>query len=300
MTAFLEEAFGDELLSLLRADRTTDVMLNEDGAVWIDGDAGRQDSGVRLSVARAQTILRLLASAARRPVTEHSPVLDNIRLPWGQRFAGTIPPVTIAPTFSIRLPYSRGDIGVDDFRATSTSSRATPSVAGCIDGLVRAVRARRHVLLAGSTGSGKTTLANVLLREMASERLVVIESMKELIITGKDHIRFLAVEKVVDAARLLALALRYRPDRIIVDELRTSAETAVFLQAANTGHGGNLTTLHANSAHDAVDRLEDMVGNAIPIRAIRAAVDVIAFMEDHEVREVIDLQRRPAEVRAIA
>lgn len=297
---FLAKAFGDEVLSLFRTERLTDVMLNEDGAVWIDGDEGRQDSGVRLSAARAQTILRLIASAARRPVTEHSPVLDNIRLPWGQRFAGTIPPVTIAPTFAIRLPYSRGDIDVDAFRSTSASCKARPAVAGCIDGLVRAVRARRHVLLAGATGSGKTTLANVLLREMAGERLVVIESAKELLITGKDHVRFLAIEKVVEAARLLALALRYRPDRIIVDELRTSSETAVFLQAANTGHGGNLTTLHANSAHDAIDRLEDMVGNAIPIRAIRVAVDVIAFLEDHEVREVVDMQRRPAEVRAIA
>ena len=144
---------------------------------------------------------------------------------------------------------------------------------------------RQNILVAGGTGSGKTTLANALLAEPAfrRDRVVVIEDTKELQCPAEDRVELLtkATDPPVTMTDLLRVTLRLRPDRIVVGEVR-GPEALALLKAWNTGHPGGVATVHANSAADALHRLEDLAGEAsatVPRRAIASAVNVVAFIE---------------------
>ncbi len=186
--------------------------------------------------------------------------------------------ITDRPTFSIRkrasLVYT-----LDDYVASGVLAPADADV------LRRAVADRQNILVAGGTGSGKTTLANALLAEPAfrRDRVVVIEDTKELQCPAEDRVELLtkATDPPVNMTDLLRVTLRLRPDRIVVGEVR-GPEALALLKAWNTGHPGGVATVHANSAADALHRLEDLAGEAsatVPRRAIASAVNVVAFIE---------------------
>jgi pilus assembly protein CpaF len=206
-----------------------------------------------------------------RRIDISSPMLDA-RLPDGSRVNATIPPVSIdGPTLSIRR-FGRTRLKRPDLVRLGMMSQEMVSF------LDLAVQARRNVLICGGTGAGKSTVLGALAEAIPNdERIVTIEDTAELIL-DQDHVVRLETRPsnvegrgVISARDLLVNSLRMRPDRIIVGECR-SAEALDMLQAMNTGHDGGMTTVHANSARDALSRLETMVlmaGLDLPARAIR-------------------------------
>lgn len=273
--AMLKTAMGPAIAEALSDPAVIEVMVNPDGRLWIDrlGD-GRSDAGLRVHPSETERIIRLVASHVRAEVHADNPIV-SAELPSGERFEGVLPPVSPAPCFAIRKPaakiftltdYVRGQIMV-------------PIQA---DALRQAVRERKNILVAGGTSSGKTTLANALLAEIADcdERVILIEDTRELQCAAQDCVALRTRPGVVSLADLVRSTLRLRPDRIVVGEVR-GAEALDMLKAWNTGHPGGIATVHANSARSALYRIEQLVQesvNVIPRRLIADAIDMIVFI----------------------
>lgn len=280
--AMLRTAFGPVIAAALADPAVIEVMVNPDGSVRLDRlGQGRMDTGERLARADVERIIRLVASHVRREAHADHPVV-SAELPartdalGGERFEGLLPPVASGPCFSIRKPATRIHT-LDDYVRDRI---LTPWQA---DALRKAVRKRRSILVAGGTSSGKTTLANALLAEMATldERVILIEDTPELQCAAADCVALRTRPGVVSLADLVRSTLRLRPDRIIVGEVR-GGEALDLLKAWNTGHPGGIATLHANSAHGALYRLEQLMQEAvatIPQRLVVEAVDLIVFIQ---------------------
>jgi type IV secretion system protein VirB11 len=194
----------------------------------------------------------------------------------GERFEGILPPVSAAPCFSIRKPaakiYTLADYVADRILSQSLA-----------DSLRQAVTERRNILVAGGTSSGKTTLANALLAEVAKrdERVILIEDTRELQCAAADCVALRTRHGTVPLAALVRSTLRLRPDRIIVGEVR-GAEALDMLKAWNTGHPGGIATVHANSARAALYRIEQLVQETVttvPRRLIAEAIDLVVFIQ---------------------
>jgi len=186
-----------------------------------------------------------------------------------------LPPVTRGPCFAIRKPAAKIYTLADYVR-----DRIMVPIQA--DALKRAVRARRNILVAGGTSSGKTTLANALLAEIAEsdDRVILIEDTRELQCAAKDCVALRTKPGVVSMADLVRSTLRLRPDRIIVGEVR-GLEALDMLKAWNTGHPGGIATVHANSAPSALYRIEQLVQEGvaiIPRRLIAEAIDLVVFI----------------------
>jgi P-type conjugative transfer ATPase TrbB len=196
----------------------------------------------------------------------------------GERFQGVLPPLAERPVFTIR---KRATIvfTLDDYVAKGILSSQGAEI------IRNAVVQRKNILVAGGTGSGKTTLVNAILAEPAftKDRIIIIEDTKELQCPAEDKVELLtkATEPRVTMTDLLRMTLRLRPDRIIIGEVR-GGEALAMLKAWNTGHPGGVATVHANSAADALQRIEDLVGEAsavIPRRSIASAINLVVFVE---------------------
>lgn len=287
----LRDALGDEIAAMLDDERTNDVLLNEDGRVWI-GRIGEPlaPSGITLSVSDATTALLCIADSVGEPLTRAAPILHGTLPESGERIAGTIPPVTVAPTFAIRRP-SAAVLPLECFPDAPDADIAGSdgfAVAECYSGLparvaaaATAVDQRRFVLVAGNTGSGKTTLMNSLmaLPSVSSDRLCVIEDQREIRIGSGNGVRFATCQSV-NQHTLVQLALRYRPDRIVLGEVRSGPAALEMIDAANTGHDGGLCTIHANTARDALDRLAGLcsrVTTQTPFHDVARAVGCVVF-----------------------
>lgn len=292
----LRSALGPHVASILNDPLTTDLMRNADGRLWVDHlEGGRVDTGRTMSNADATATLGLLAHSCGVPLTRHSPVISTTLPISGERIAGTIPPVTASPTFAIRKPPSKV-FGLEAFAAFGspsvspecTKAQTSEETTECdrtniMSGLINAVQERRNILICGSTGSGKTSLASSLLNlaSVSSDRVLLLEDTTELQCCAEDQVRFVTTPDV-DMHALVRLSLRYRPDRIIVGELRDGATAMAYLGALNTGHGGGICTLHANSASDALMRMESLCSEVcvtIPTRQIRSAIDAVCFVQ---------------------
>ena len=249
---------------LLQAETVSEIMINPDSSVWIEEDGQIQAlPGIRFEDGALLTGLEVIANRFGKKLDADSPIL-NLRLPDGSRMAALIPPVVNPrPMMTIRKFTSRAFTMADLIeREMLTTAEA--------DLLSDAVRDGKNLLISGGTGSGKTTLLNVLASYIPdAERILILEDTAELYIR-KPHV--VSAEAQLDThknpinfADLLKAVLRHRPDRIILGEIR-GAEARVFLDALNTGHRGSLTTIHANSAHEAVRRLSHLAmrssGNA--------------------------------------
>ena len=274
--AMLRTAMGPEVAAALADPAVIEVMVNPDGALRLDRlGEGRSDTGARLGAAEVERIIRLVASHVRLEVHAKNPVVSAELPETGERFEGILPPVSMAPCFSIRKPavkiYTLADYVAD--RILSQLQAET---------LKRAVREQRNLLIAGGTSSGKTTLANALLAEIAllDERVILIEDTRELQCAAPDCVALRTKAGVVTLADLVRSTLRLRPDRIIVGEVR-GAEALDMLKAWNTGHPGGVTTVHANSARAALYRLEQLVQETVvtvPRRLIAEAIDLVVFI----------------------
>jgi type IV secretion system protein VirB11 len=193
----------------------------------------------------------------------------------GERFEGVLPPVATGPCFSIRKPAGRVYRLID-----YVGDGIMPAEAARI--LAAAAVERRNILVAGGTSSGKTTLANALLAEIAAfdERVILIEDTRELQCAAPDSVALRTRAGIVSMADLVRSTLRLRPDRIIVGEVR-GAEALDMLKAWNTGHPGGIATVHANSAPAALHRLEQLIQEAVvtvPRRLIAEAIDIVVFI----------------------
>ncbi|API59657.1 P-type conjugative transfer ATPase TrbB [Tardibacter chloracetimidivorans] len=284
--AMLRTAMGPSIVAALADPATQEIMVNPDGVLRIDRlGEGRIDTGTRYDPAQVERIIRLVASHARTEVHAAAPIV-SAELPShgegaGERFEGILPPVSLAPCFSIRKPaakiYTLLDYVKDGIMPADTARL-----------LSLAVVDRKNILVAGGTSSGKTTLANALLAEMAhlDERVLIIEDTRELQCAASDVVALrtrpgtAAMVASVSMADLVRSTLRLRPDRIIVGEVR-GREALDMLKAWNTGHPGGIATVHANSATSALYRLEQLVQESVvtvPRRLIAEAIDMIVFI----------------------
>src|SRR5271165_3661505 len=272
----LDETFGFGPLEVLLKDPTvSDILVNGPQKVYVErrGRMEKTDVKFRDTDHLLQIIDRIVSKVGRR-VDETSPMVDA-RLPDGSRVNAIIPPLALdGPSVSIRR-FGANPLKLEDLLELKTISTEMLQV------LSAAVRARISILISGGTGAGKTTFLNMLSHYIPeTERLVTIEDAAELQLQQENVVRLETrppnVEGVgaVRQRQLLINSLRMRPDRIIVGEVR-GEEAFDMLQAMNTGHDGSLTTIHANSARDAIGRLEVMVGMAnanIGPRAVRQQI----------------------------
>jgi type IV secretion system protein VirB11 len=271
---------GPVIAAALADPLVVEIMVNPDGALRLDRlDTGKVDTGSRLEPAQAERIVRLVASHVRSEVHSDRPIV-SAELPTGdgmggERFEGVLPPVSTGPCFSIR-------------KAASRIHRLADYVAGGImtaleaDRLAAAVRERRNILIAGGTSSGKTTLANALLAELAheDERVILIEDTRELQSPAPDTVALRTRVGAVSMADLVRSTLRLRPDRIVVGEVR-GGEALDMLKAWNTGHPGGIATVHANSAKAAFYRLEQLAEEQalkVSRRLVADAVNLVIFI----------------------
>jgi len=272
---------GTTIAAALADPTVVEVMVNPDGGLRLDRlGAGRADTGVRLESTEVERIIRLVASHVRLEVHAGNPVISAELPPRdegvaGERFEGILPPVALGPCFTIRKPAAR-IYTLDDY---VTDGILLPPQAVM---LRQAVVDRHNLLIVGGTSSGKTTLANALLAEMAGldERIILLEDTRELQCAAPDCVALRTKPGVVSLADLVRSTLRFRPDRIIVGEVR-GAEALDMLKAWNTGHPGGIATVHANSGRAALYRLEQLIQEAVvtvPRRLIAEAIDVIVFI----------------------
>jgi type IV secretion system protein VirB11 len=274
----LRHALGGEVLAALLEPKVVEILANPDGRLVLDtlGD-GRRELPVRLSSEARERVIRLIADHVGERVTREEPRLSGV-LPSGERFQGFLPPVTAQPAFSIR---KRPPViwRLSDYVAQGMMSEPQA------ESLRLAAVARRNILISGGAGSGKTTLANALLAEpaFAGDRVFLIEDTPELQCSAWDLVPVLTrrFPNPIGVVDLVRDALRMRPDRIIVGEMREGAAALETLKAWNTGHPGGLSTLHANSAQEALTRLEDLLAEVTartPRRLIRQAVDMVVHI----------------------
>jgi pilus assembly protein CpaF len=288
----LVDALVDDVLGLgpleplLDDPSITEVMVNQPGQVYVErnGQVSLSPVVFENNEQLRKIIDRIVTSIGRR-VDESSPMCDA-RLSDGSRVNVVLPPIALdGPYLTIRK-FSRETLGPRELLAMGTATAAM------IQFLESAVRSRLSILVSGGTSSGKTTLLNILSGFIpGDERIVTIEDAAELQLRQAHVIRLEARPPNVEGKGAIVIrdlvrnSLRMRPDRIIVGECR-GAEALDMLQAMNTGHEGSMTTIHANSAYDAISRLETMVlmaGTDLPARAtqkqIAAAIDVIVQTE---------------------
>lgn len=275
----LRHALGEAVLAALVEPAVVEILVNPDGRLILDRiGEGRIDTGLSLAAEARDRAIRLIADYVGDPVTRDDPRLSGVLPGTGERFQGVLPPVSAAPAFSIRkrpsVIWSLGDYVRDGVMSPIQA-----------EVLRRAAIDRRNILIAGGTGSGKTTLANAVLAEpaFADDRVFLIEDTPELQSSAWDTVAVLTRRwpRVIGVADLVRDALRMRPDRIIVGEMREGAAALETLKSWNTGHPGGLSTIHANSAEEALRRLEDLVAEVstvVPRRSIGQAVDLVVFI----------------------
>jgi type IV secretion system protein VirB11 len=272
----LRTAMGPVIGAALRDPTVIEIMVNPDGVVRVDRrGAGRVSTGEQLSPAEAERIIRMVASHVQVEVHAANPIVSAELPETGERFEGVLPPVASAPCFAIRKPIGHV-LRLEDYVAEQILSPLHAAV------LRQGVAERRTILIAGGTSSGKTTLANALLAEMADadERVVLIEDTRELQCAARDTVALRTVRGSVSLADLVRSTMRLRPDRIIVGEVR-GGEALDMLKAWNTGHPGGIATVHANSAASALSRLELLIQEAVavvPRALIAQAIDLIVFI----------------------
>lgn len=287
-------ALGSEIGSHLSDLSIIEILANPDGQVWVETLTGRcAPIDLVLSDVSRRTIIELVAASVNGTAHSGSPLV-SAELPCsGHRFQGVLPPVVEAPVFSIRRRASL-DVSLSDYVASGAISGEAAEILG------ESLRSRRNILIAGATGSGKTTLTNALLKCLADtgDRLLVLEDTRELQVPGGDAVALRTTEQI-GMPELLRTALRLRPDRIVVGEVR-GGEALTLIKSWNTGHPGGVSTLHADSAALALTRLEQLITEAIPVvprAAIAEAVHLIAVMA----RIVVDgeTQRRLVELVSV-
>lgn len=279
--------------SLLKDPSVSEIMVNGPSCVFIERDGQLETvPGVSIPEKSLQVAVRNIARALGDEISEEKPLLDS-RLPDGSRVAAAIPPCSVGgTTLTIRKFHSRF-FTAEELVRTGTLSQAL------LDCFHDAVARRRNILISGGTSSGKTTLLTALAAFISDQdRIVLIEDTSEVQIAKPNLVRFEARREQADLAAvtirdLLRATLRHRPDRIILGEVR-GGEAFDLLQALNTGHSGTISTIHANSAQQALSRFTSCVlqsGVELPYQAIRAnigdAVHLLIHLDRRNGRRIV-------------
>ena len=237
-----------------------EIALNADGTIWVEriGQA-MLDTGVRMSNADAFRMLQLVANTMGTEITAAKPSLAALIPGWETRLQAMVPPVVAGPVFIIRKPPTKV-FTLDDYVRRGIVS------AGQADLIRQAVRDRSNILVGGSTGSGKTTLTNAILHEISiatRDRLYIVEDMRELQCSAPNKLQLWVQEPLYGWERAIMDALRSRPDRIVVGEVRRGAAALELVKAWNTGHPGGLATVHANTTRAMLDRICQLMEEVI-------------------------------------
>ncbi len=285
----------------VRNPSVTEIMVNGPGQVYVEINGLIQRTDVRFTGEdHLMRVIDRIVSAVGRRIDEASPMVDA-RLPDGSRVNAVIPPLALqGPVLTIRK-FSAEALSANDLLQMGT---VTPEL---VEVLRAAVEGKLNILISGGTGVGKTTLLNVLSGFIpANERIISIEDAAELqlqqphVVSLESRPPNVEGQGEVRIRDLVRNALRMRPDRIVVGEVR-GAETVDMLQAMNTGHEGSLTTIHANSPRDALARVETLVltaGIELPLRAIREQV-ASAFDVVVQLARLVDGSRRVTHVTEV-
>jgi pilus assembly protein CpaF len=293
---------------LLADDSVTEIMVNGPFDIWVERQGRLYQTTVRFNDdSHLRRIINKMVAQVGRRIDESSPMVDA-RLPDGSRVNAVIPPLSLSgPLITIRK-FANKRLDLQEMIRLGTLDEQT------VDFLQRCIAAELNILISGGTGTGKTTLLNALSQAVPdSERIVTIEDAAELQLKQAHVLRLEGRPKNIEGMGEISIrdlvrnALRMRPDRIIVGEVR-GPEALDMLQAMNTGHDGSLTTVHANAPRDALARIETMVlmaGYDLPLRAIRqqvaSALDLIVHLERLEdggrrVTAITEVQRMESEV----
>lgn len=272
----LRTALGPAIAGFMEDPMTIEVMLNPDGRLWIDRlSEGLSDTGATLSPADGERIVRLVAHHVGAEVHAARPRVSAELPETGERFEGLLPPVVTAPCFAIRKPavavFTLADYVAAGIMTDTQAAQLRDGVA-----------ARANILVAGGTSTGKTTLTNALLAEVAgsSDRVVIIEDTRELQCTAPNLVALRTKDGVASLSDLVRSSLRLRPDRIPIGEVR-GAEALDLLKAWGTGHPGGIGTIHAGSALGALRRMEQLIQEAVvtvPRALIAETIDLIAVL----------------------
>jgi len=271
----LRTAMGPLIAAALDDPDVLEIMLNPDGQLWIDRlSSGRAVLGT-MAPADGERIIRLVAAHVGGEVHRTRPLLSAELPETGERFEGALPPVSAAPAFALRK-RARRIISLEQYERDGILSPAQSQT------LRSAVHGRLNILVAGGTSSGKTTLANALLAEVAEtgDRVLVLEDTVELQCAARDQVGLRTQAGAVTLADLVRSTLRLRPDRIVVGEVR-GAEALDLIKAWGTGHPGGIATIHAGSCLGALLRLEQLVlevARVAPRSLIAEAVNLIVFL----------------------
>lgn len=252
-----------------------ELYVNDDKHLWVEWlGRGREQTTIIVEETDSKKIIEMVASFAKTIANRENPII-SAELPfYGYRFEGSLPPVSVMPGFNIRKPA----IKVIPLEQYVEDGIMTPHQR---DVIIDAVKTKKNILLVGGTGSGKTTAANAILNEISKtgDRILILEDTRELQCNAKDYESFRTQDNV-SMTDLVKTAMRRRPDRIVVGEVRDKSALDL-LKAWNTGHPGGVCTVHANSAADGLLRLEQLIQEAIPNSQqalIGEAVDLIIYI----------------------
>ena len=286
----LRTALGPAIARFLEDPSIVEVMLNPDGRLWIDRlSEGLADTGERLSPADGERIVRLVAHHVGAEVHSGAPRVSAELPETGERFEGLLPPVVAAPSFAIRKP-AVAVFTLDDYVAAGIMDADQAEM------LRQAVASRANILVAGGTSTGKTTLTNALLAEVAktSDRVVIIEDTRELQCAAPNLVAMRTKDGVASLSDLVRSSLRLRPDRIPIGEVR-GPEALDLLKAWGTGHPGGIGTIHASTGIGALRRLEQLIQEAVitvPRALIAETIDLVAVLSGRgSLRRLSELAR---------
>ena len=284
----LKHNLGPVVNQALDDDNVIEVMLNPDGRLWLDTfDKGMIEVST-ISKSSASGILSQVASMLGVIVTKDSPVVEGELPIDGSRFEGLFPPIVANPTFTIRKK-AINIFTLDNYVQSGIMSPDQQQM------ICNAIANKKNILVVGGTGSGKTTLTNAILAELANiagdERLVIIEDTNELQCLSKNKV-MLRTNLNTNMRHLLKATMRLRPDRIVVGEVR-GGEALDLLKAWNTGHPGGVCTVHANSCAGGLVRLQQLIAEVVPNPMddlIQEAVDLVIFIKrTKEGRKIEDI-----------
>jgi type IV secretion system protein VirB11 len=267
----------EPIARFLEQDSVIEIMLNSDGKVWVDeAGKGMYCTDTIMSQEDAERMIRLIAASMNTEIHEKNPSLAA-RMPiWGARLQACVPPVVSAPVFSLRKP-AKFIFSLEDYVRQGILSESQAIY------LDDSVKSRKNLLIGGGTGSGKTTLANALLHSISStkDRVYIVEDNPELQCSAENMVQVLVQPPLYSHRQAIMDALRFRPDRIIVGEVRDGAALDM-LKAWNTGHPGGLATIHANSAAAMLQRLCQLIEEVVPTaprELIGEAVDICVHIQ---------------------
>lgn len=288
----LKRELGNEVLNALNDDEVVEIMLNCDNSLWIEKFSTGMQRIVSHSIA-SKAVIHTLASYYNKDVTSQNPIIECTLPLDGSRFEGLIPPIVSNPSFSIRKRAKR-IFTLNDYLLEKI---LTLSELKIIEDLVLN---RKNILIAGGTGSGKTTFANAVIDSITkltpNDRVVILEDTAEIRCNASNSL-ILQTTATTSLHTLLKSTMRLRPDRILVGEVRAK-EALDLIKAWNTGHSGGIATIHANSALSALVRLEQLVNEtSLVVRkdVIAEAIDSVIFIKKvgntRVLKEIIEVQK---------